>query len=93
MKTHVVLHLVMDWEFGKSELTNLLEECAIVSSDGMGIEEIEKIECLLITQEQGEETLNQERIEREEGNKLPLVETPNLERIRKLLLETKENKF
>ena len=39
-----------------------------------------------------EETLSQERLEREEGNKLPLVETPNLERIRELLLETKENK-
>lgn len=92
MKTHVVLHLVMDWEFGKSELTNLLEDCAIVSPDGIGMEEIEKIECLLITQEHQEESLSQERIEAEESNKLPLVETPDLERLRQIIFETSRNK-
>ena len=54
MKTHVVLHLVMDWEFGKSELSNLLEDatiCQVGGFDPYNPIGIENIECLFITQE------------------------------------------
>jgi len=54
MKTHVVLHLVMDWEFGKSELTNLLEECDLMRKWGYNdyaVVDVDELKCLLITQE------------------------------------------
>ena len=54
MKTHVVLHLVMDWEFGKSELTNLLEECDLMRKWGYkdyAVVDVDELKCLLITQE------------------------------------------